>query len=230
MSSGSYFTIYRKCKNVVLEAEKLQALRNEYIDAVKNGLFGYNKDNAKDDIPLLLHDGYKSNSYDLECKNNNFYDNDGILHERLLDFHFGSSFTCLKTEFNLNPYINKESSVFISKDEASKMLQAINYILSNDYSKKFEEILNNKYVDIFGDGYSLFDDRFKQKKDRIYVDKNDDGYMLSFGDEQYDIEVKETDDDIIFSLSRARSAIMAFLEAETYSYDGFELVLEYSVY
>ena len=231
MSSGSYFTIYRKHKNTHLTLENLNALKDEYYKSNNEFSSKDNTTKCEDNIPLLMHEAFTAKSYDFDSKNNKYYDKDGVLHEKLLDFHFCSSFTCLKEHFSLNAYKPSQSSIFISTDEAKKMLQAINYILSKKYDKAFEDILDNEYVNLFGNGFSLFDDRFKCHIDRkIYLDKTGDGYIISFGDSQWDAEIAECDDDIVFSLRRVKSCLNAFLDAETYSYDGFELILEYSAY
>lgn len=236
MSSGSYFTIYRKKINCKASQEWLDALKNEYFLSNKSScLFkdGASEDEMKKDIPLFMDSEFKSkSSYDEDSKKTNiYYDKDGIVHEKLLDFHFGSAFTCLREHFALNPYKLSQSSVVVSKADAEKMLQAIEYVLSEEYSKKFESVLNNEYVKMFGDGYTLFDNRFKTAQRPIYVDKDgDDGYTVSFNDQLLDDESAEFDDGIKFHLCTARACLLAYLNAEVYSYRGEELVLEYSAY
>lgn len=182
MSSGSYFTIYRKCIDSKLELDKLNALKNEYQKS-NNTFFSTSSTNI-DDIPLLMHECFSADAnVDSPSNKNKYYDLNGVLHEKLLEFHFCSTFSCLKDKFNLNPYKFKESSVFISRVEAKHMLQAINYILNEKYDKTFENILDNEYVDIFGNGYSLYDDHFSNAHEIIYVDKNKDNYAITFGDE-----------------------------------------------
>ena len=227
MASGSYFTIFRKSNSITLPADKLEVLKAEYMKS-HDGLFPKEKD-KNCNIPLLMQEDFVHSDYSIkDAKSNNYYDKDGVLHEKLLAFDFCSTFTCLKEKFNLNAYKNAECSVMISQDEARKMLQAIKYVLSGEYNKKFEDILNNEYVQLFGDGYSLFDNRFSKHKDKIYVDKdNNDGYSISFGDSQWDAEIAESDDDIVFNLTRTKSCLQAFLDATCYSFDDFELVLEY---
>ena len=230
MASGSYFTIFRKSKSITLPADKLEALKAEYMK-LNDNIFP-KEDGKSCNIPLLMQEDFVYSEYGLDkARSNNYYDKDGVLHEKLLTFDFCSTFTCLKEKFNLNAYKNDECSAMISQDEARKMLQAIKYVLSGEYSKKFEDILNNEYVQLFGDGYSLFDNRFSKHKDKIYVDKDsNDGYSISFGDDGWDAEIAESDDDIIFNLKRTRSCLQAFLDAECYEWDNFELVLEYTAW
>ena len=157
-------------------------------------------------------------------------DKDGFVHDKLLEFHFGSSFTALKDKFRTNAYVFSESSVLISRSEAEKMLQAVEYILSENYSREFEDILNNEYVDLLGNGFSRFDDRFIKSRDKMYVEKDCDGWTVSFGDYQWDVETHECDEEIKSNLKRVRTCLRAFLDAECCSWDGHELVLEYSTY
>ena len=142
MSSGSYFTLYRKCTKVKASSEVLDALKNEYSLANKKDLFAGNKDDKA--LPLLLHAGFKADFAALEAeekKTDVYYSEDGTKHVRLLDSHFGSAFTALKEHFNLDHYRISHQSIFISKSDAKKILQAIEYILGEDYDKKFEKIL-----------------------------------------------------------------------------------------
>lgn len=183
----------------------------------------------KKDMPVLMHANFKADSIDYDdC--DIYYDAEGYEHKKLLDFHFGSSFTSLKEHFRLNAYKFSESSTLVSKAEAAKILQAIEYILSGEYSKKFEDVLSNEYASILGEGYSPFENRFRSLGKPLYIDKDCDGYIVNFSDHGYDREVAECDDDIEHCLSKVRACILAFLNAEEYSYDGEELVLEYTAY
>lgn len=234
MSNGSYFTIYRKCLKDKVSQDIIDALKNEYFIANKNEVFNDKQDEEelKNDLPLLMHSCFKANSIDYENRNSNVYFNlDGIKHEKLLEFHFCSSFSCLREHFGLNAYKFSKNSTFVAKHEAEKMLQAIEYVLSEKYSKNFEHILNNEYVELFGNGYSMFDNRFKDASNPIYIDKDsDDGYTVRFNDGCCDAEIDESDDDVIFNLNRVRACLLAYLNAEDNSYYDEELVLEYSVY
>lgn len=235
MSSGSYFTLYRKCKNISISQDALDALKNEYFLANKNDVFNNSSDEEemKKDMPLLMHKSFKVDPQAREAveKSFEYYDANGIRHDKLVEFSFNSSFTCLREKFNLNPYKHSHSSVLVSKDEAKKMLQAIEYVLGEDYSKKFEQVLNNEYVSMFGNGYSPFDNRFSNVKHPIYIDKDSDScYTVKFNDYGLDQEIAESDSDVVFNLSRVQSCLHAYLDADEDTWDGEELVLEYSAY
>ena len=233
MANGSYFTIYRKLKNEIASKETIDILKNEYFLSNKNSLFGEKTDEneLKNDMPPLMHEGFKSGS----CEDNKsfvFFDKDGVKYIKLLDFHFGSSFGGLKEIFRLNPYKYSKSSVFISKNDAKMMLQAIKYILSNEYSRKMEDVLsNNEYLNVFGENYSLFINRFKNKPKIFYVDKDhNDSWTITDNDSQYENEIAEEDDSALYNMNTTKACLEAFLVAEDYSWENEELVLEYSCY
>ena len=231
MSSGSYFTLYRKCTKVKASSEVLDALKNEYFLSNKKDLFAGNQDDKA--LPVLLYAGFKADFAEREAEENKtdvYYSEDGTKHVKLLDFHFNSTFMALKEHFSLDPYRISHRSIFISKADAHKILQAIDYILGEDYDKKFENILNNEFVKILGEGYSCFDNRFKSSKDPIYIDKEGRGYTINFGDSVYEAETSESDDYVKSNLCRTKACLLAFLNAEESTWDGEELVLEYSAY
>lgn len=235
MSSGSYFTLYRKNERDKVGQDVIKALEEEYYKSNKDGLFRSKDDNAlREDIPMLMCSSFAA-MHGIEEKNANgskfvFYDKDGIRYDKLLEFSFCSTFSGLKEKLGLDPYSYRRASKIISKDEAEKILQAIEYVLSGNYSKKLESILRNEYVEVLGNGYSPFDKRFNKVPSSVYIDKDGDGYIVNFGDERIAAEVAEEDDGIEFSLNRAKTALLAFLDADEDTYDGEHLVLEYTAY
>jgi hypothetical protein len=95
MASGSYFTIFRKSKSITLPADKLEALKAEYMKS-NDSFFPKEKDKSCN-IPLLMQEDFVYSDYSIkDAKSNNYYDKDGVLHEKLLAFDFCSTFTCLK--------------------------------------------------------------------------------------------------------------------------------------
>lgn len=235
MSSGSYFTLYRKNEKAKVGQDVIKALEEEYYKSNKDGLFNNKDDNAlRADIPMLMCSSFTA-ADDIGEKNANgskfvFYDKDGIRYDKLLEFSFCSTFSGLKKKLDLDPYSYKRASKIISKDEAKKILQAIEYVLSGNYSKKFESILRNEYIEALGNGYSPFDKRFNKVPNSVYIDKEGDGYIVNFGDALSDAEAAEEDDGMEFSLNQAKTALLAFLDADEDTYDGEHLVLEYTAY
>lgn len=231
MSSGSYFTLYRKNTRECVASSVVDALKNEYYLSNKKGIFGDKQDEdvLKKDIPVLMHSDFKADSIDTG-KSDIYYDAEGYEHKLLLEFHFGSVFTCLKEHFRLNPYKFSESSVLVSKAEAAKILQAVEYVIGEEYSKKFEDVLGNEYVSLLGESYTPFESRFRSTKTPIYIDKEGHSYVVNFGDYCSDREVIESDNDIKYNLGKLRACLLAFLNAEECSYNGEELVLEYTAY
>lgn len=232
MSSGSYFTIYRKLKNKTATAVELDRLKNEYFLSNKNSTFSQNAsdEDMKKDIPLLLDAAFKASSIDDSESSTYYGSEDGALHEKLLEFSFGSSFTGLKEKFGLNPYSYSKSSVLVPKPEAEKILQAVKYILSKRYCRELEDILSNEYVDLLGKDYSPYIDRFTAKKHPIYIDKESTGYVIRHGDDLAIDETTECDDAAVYALKKVRACIEAFLSADTSFWKGEDLVLQYSAY
>ena len=232
MSSGSYLTIYRKNNKKVAD-EILNTVKNEYYLRNKADDFSENKseEDLRNDIPLFLDADFKSDSeVDGADKSDVYYMADGTICKKLLDFHFGSSFVCLKEEFHLDSYkFNRNSSV-ISKPEAEKMLQAVEYVLNEKYDRQFELVLNNNYVEMFGDGYSPFDRRFAKLHDSLFIEKVSNGYSIEFIDPYVEHERNESDAWIKCNLTTLRAGLLAYLNAEEYTYYGQDLILEYSVY
>lgn len=233
MSSGSYFTIYRKNKGKVAGPYIIDALKSEYIKSEQSSMVGIDGKRVKEGtFPLFMQKNFKADtSIDDDDTCNEFYDSDGVLHERLLMFEFCSDFTALKEHFRLNAYVYNERSTTVSRECAEKLLQAADYILSREYNEKFEEILDNKYVELLGDGYSPFDSRFAHEREPVCIDKSsDDGYYVTFGDRQSVLETRESDSNVVFNLKRMKYCLQAFLHAEPCPWNNTELVLEYTAY
>lgn len=234
MSRGSYFTIYRKLKNDVASKVTLDVLKNEYYLENKSS-FSYNKDateeELREDIPMLMNASFTHNAIPDEENCYVFYDKNGVKHIRLLDFHFNSTFAALKDEWCLDPTRYKTTERFVSRNEAEKMLQAIKYILSEKYSKEFENVLSNEYVEIFGRDYFPFTCRFNSRHKPIYIEKiDDDSYQLNVGDMESEAEIDESNATFRCIMNRVKTCLEAFLYAEPHSYDDYDLVLTYSVY
>lgn len=144
---GSYFYILRRSENNKVFSKKAF---NKIIEE-KGWLyddFKQEKLDIKDIQTYQLLNDFKC----LSIENKTEYD-------ILLQAHFTSNFTCLIEQFNMNAY-NKFGEKIISLATAKQMLQAINYILSLNYSRQTELILNNYFIDVFEDLYSLFYNRY----------------------------------------------------------------------
>lgn len=231
MSSGSYITIYRKLRKNVVAKDKLDAIREEYYKSNKGTCFNAcdNEESLRADMPILLEDGFSAEQ-PYGSQTQLFYDKDGVEHFKLLSFHFLSSFTCLKEHLNLNPYTRSRASAIISAKDAKDMLQAAKYVLSGEYSRKFEEILSNDYVELFGEDYPPYVRRFKKSAEPIYVEREERNFKIVRGDYNFEEEEAECTARAKHSLETLAACLEAFMRAECYDFDGEELVLEYSAY
>lgn len=72
---------------------------------------------------------------------------------KLVEADFNSSFTSLIDYYNLSYYKTDSRSdrVVITKSTARNMVQAIKYLLYEDYSKRTEALLDNEWVTVFGE-------------------------------------------------------------------------------
>lgn len=164
MSSGSYFTMYRKY-NAVASDDVYNALCKQYLNA-RHDL----SENAMSDeeflknLPIVLSFSYGLNEseycdktktwkdvkdYSIEGQRKQYQallNEDKSYLDKLMTWDFGSGFTCIKDTWNLNAYSLKESMCIVDKATAEKILQACNYLLSENWSNDFEKILNNEWI------------------------------------------------------------------------------------
>jgi hypothetical protein len=165
MAHGSYFIILRYNNSInkdlaqkVIDDNKI--LKDEWNDKTIdiNDVYDY--------FPVNI----KTHEY-INIKN-------GKTYSELLNVHFNSVFKSLIEEFNMNPY-NKTSQIILNYNITSKMIQAINYILSNNYNKDFEKILDNYYLKVFEDLYPDFYNRFNNNFEEYYELKNENDEAIS---------------------------------------------------
>jgi len=136
----------------------------------------------------------------------------------LLEAHFTSGFNCLIQEFNMNAY-NKYGEKIITLPTAKEMVQAINYILSLKYSRQTELILNNYYINVFEDLYSLFYRRYSN-------------YKAENEDEDFQNETIEDDKEGIYYLKKLKTTLDTYilLEQENSYISNLEHILIYKNY
>lgn len=169
MSSGSYFILYRKY-NVKASDDVFNALVNRYVSHNKSNRFDKKTDDIGKDLPLVLDLNFdiKESEYDENTKTWKDIKDYSIEGQRkqyqailsvdrtyvdeLFTWHFCSSFTCLKNEWNVDPYSNVKSKFIVDRLLAEKILQACNYLLSEKWSTGFEKILNNEWIKILSTG------------------------------------------------------------------------------
>ena len=165
MSSGSYFLILRNDGSVYSNQEFDQILK-------LNEVWLKNDFSEKDFILDEIQEFQKVNQnlyVSVKSKKKYFL---------ILESWFGSNFSCLTEEFNMNSY-NKWGEHEFTIENAKKIIQAIDYILSLKYSRDFELILDNYYLDIFKELYSPFYNRFIKDKNEKITDEEDESGIYS---------------------------------------------------
>lgn len=132
----------------------------------------------------------------------------GKTYTRTLEFTFSSSFGSLVERFNLNPYDPSHSLVTIDSEMAKQMLKAVEYLLLKKYDSDIEEVLDNEYIEIFGECI------------KEYCDYQ---YRREFPN---DSEYVSDDDDDRYALINFRTVLRAFLD----TYDNSNLLLTYEAW
>lgn len=143
MSRGSTFVILRKERNPnkITEEQFGEYCKNWYTDW---------KGNPSDikDIPELI------------CYNDTSYVNKNSLEllTKLVEATFTSDFAVLIDYYNLSYYADagRKDRVILSPETARNMLQAVKYLLSEEYSKSTEELLDNKWIEVFSTDWSPY--------------------------------------------------------------------------
>jgi hypothetical protein len=96
---------------------------------------------------------------------------------KLVESDFNSSFTSLIEYYNLSYYQTDSRSdrVVINVSTARSMVQAIKYLLYEDYSKRTEALLDNEWIDVFGEDCIPY----REWKDEMdYEDEDDSQWCL----------------------------------------------------
>lgn len=132
----------------------------------------------------------------------------GKTYTRVLEFTFTSSFGELVEGLHLNPYDPSHSLVTIGTEMARQMLKAIEYLLLKKYDSDIEEVLDNEYIEVFGEC-------IKEYRDHQYRKKfpNDTEYVSDDEDDRY-------------ALINFRTVLRAFLD----TYDNSNLLLTYEAW
>lgn len=203
MSSGLIFNLIKKTDKTVSD-KVYNDIKHRYDE-------NYESYSIKSEITYpILFQLHKDESEKYNYPNLGIYvgkDDKRIYHD-LIEQSFTSCMNFLKPELDLFTYTDIR---FISVAKAERMVQALKYILSEKYSNEFEDILNNHYIQIFGDEYVPYICRYQKSK--------------RFTDDEY------------YGLKHSYKRLMAFLENFVYCYDemtyisnGDELMLIVSGY
>lgn len=235
MGTDTCFRVWRKYNTKDAALAEYDALKEEY--RLKNEKDDWREDKASrasehaKDIPILLERGFKAErGFTEECDSHvreAIGKDDGKLYVMLLEYFFGRSLGKLRDYYNLNPGQLSRMTAFVPEADIKKIVQAAKYLLRGVFSKDDEDILDNEFISILGDNYPKWYLRSRRDSEKIYIDKNDDeGYVVSFGDHDYDAECEEENRSTEQILKKLVVALQSVLDAEK-SYDGKdELVLE----
>jgi len=239
MARGSYFTIYRTDSSKVLSPEKLEEVKKQYIANHKAhhlpGLDGDAADEEKSAVPLLVDEDFKAGEVWKEGDRSFkpvFSSKTGIAHWKLLSFSFTSYFIALKDHYGMSYYDESKSDIIVSAEDAKQMLMAAKYILGKKYDRAFEELMANSFVEELGESIYYFRRRFSKGKEPIYIDKEESGYAVRFGDDECSREAQEEDSWHEGYLKTLIACLSALFEADDVDWRDSrdEIVLVYSVW
>lgn len=207
MSRGTTLTLYKKY-DYKMNNTDFKSVVKKYAENNKEHDYSPKKKSMKEyskDIPIIMNiNPFLSKScYDEKTKtwfdprpaktidtikNNaiSYVDSrDKMYCERMMEWSFGSSFDCLVELYNIGQYNYSGCAVEIDEATAQKMLEAINYILSGNWSDNIESALNNSFINTFTTGYSC-DSYWKY----VYRNKNSNKKVFSIKKDGYDITIK----------------------------------------
>lgn len=127
MASGSYFQVFRDRPDKPTDRKELRATLN-----------------TKKKMPEFPH-FVRLNDYEYADTKQRFK------LDLLFQADFCSALNILRTHLELNPYADNEdeASVELSYNQVHAMWQATQYLIYDDYSKKTEALMDNRYVRVF---------------------------------------------------------------------------------
>lgn len=153
MSFESQLTILRTLndKNTI-DKKQITQIKTEFKNSYKDLLFGTQKEMH---IPNFLSTEIDDDKEFISLKDNKLYLN-------IVSTHFCSDFTILKDYYNLNQYTGY-NQVELDKSTVEDMVRSINYILNFKHSEELEQLLNSKWIELFGELLPSFINRFETK-------------------------------------------------------------------
>jgi len=153
----------------------------------------------------------KSDSIDYDRSDFLYVDKDKNYLDELMTWEFSSTFTCIKDEFNLNPYDLSTTHKVIDDIFAYKLLIACRYLLNKKWSDDFEDILDNEWINILANNNQFLYAEYAFRKDPKYLAES---------------ESSEESSMIVNNIKKLKNALETYLNPDTLS---SELVLVYSV-
>lgn len=193
MSRGSFFILLRE--NNTINDNELLLFKQSYLNKInENSYEKYTLDNFNFNQFICLDDYIYIDTINK------------IKYTELFNLHFISTFSYLKEYWNMSEFNNNPQKV-INTNIAKLLLQAIDYILSENYNKQFENILNNQYVNVLASDYPPY-------------------YKFVHNENSYNNEDEFWENETISHLTRMKIIINTFLEIK----DDYKLKLIYEVY
>lgn len=173
MGCSSTLTIYRKYNIDILDENKLSEIKNRYIES--------NDGKEKDAFPIIIDSNFRPNQSSEEPKTvneirNRYFTIDGNPVDELVSEYFISNYSELCNELGLCGYSFGRSGYSISLEEAKEIRMAMKYLLNGDYNTKTEDIMDNKWIGIFGREYPKYINFHSTSNKKIHIEKESGNY------------------------------------------------------
>lgn len=193
MSRGSFFILLRENNNI--NDDELLLFKQSYLNKINEHSYEkYTLDNFNFKQFIRLDDYIYIDTINK------------IKYIELFNLHFISTFSYLKEYWNMSEFNNNPQKV-ITTNIAKLLVQAIDYILSENYNKQFENILNNQYVNVLASDYPPY-------------------YRFIHNENYYNNEDEFWENETNSHLTRMKIILNTFLEIK----DDYKLKLIYEVY
>lgn len=142
-------------------------------------------------------------------------------------FDFISDFSELCDEYRMGSGGTwKDNERIISKDDCKQILVALKYLLNGEYSDKIEEVLDNKWIAIFGQHYPKYS---TPENNEYIIEKIERGqYSIHKGD-MYEDNLRKLENQSREHLFRRIALAMELALSEDYHSYSTELVVVYSI-
>lgn len=246
MSRGSTFTLYRVYDGFKVPEDVVRGAIASAIARERRGLWSVKERSDEElelGLPLVLSAYSRSvdEPWEAEPKPQSvdeyrhrhfastFLRKEGLWCDRLLEWTFCSWFDALVNEWNLN-YYGPTSDTIVSREDASEILAAAEYLLSGRWESR-ELVLNNRYVNVLAKGnssseYWKYVKRAEnEKKARVHTFEDAGCKVtielpeLSKRDEEDEWDCSEDNEQSERDLRRLCTALRAYLESGDYPWE-----------
>lgn len=231
MGRESTLTIYRRYRSdrFRLDDASLKALHDKYVELNE----GKEIKKFPEIVDLWKIKNLDMKTSDLDNIRNRYFTKDGCPVDEIMSDFWCSSFSELWEEYNLDGYSMSNYMIEIPLSDAKAIKQALAYLLSKNWNETFEDVLDNKWIKIFGEKYPKYTQAMSPNRSRIYIEKDTaDSWSISSSDDDFLYEIKEendTQESTMKSLLRIIDAYLLLKDDIMNEYNEIDYMLIYRV-